>query len=196
MEPEQSQVPATCPYPEPFSLLWLHQSISPVPRHTYSSTVSQHDTCLRWGVVSTSPNPQSGVLPLVGYTRLLIQYIRCYHPYSRPFLHTQPEDAPCRGDRDPLITEFAVITVLISAIEIRVVAINRYSSLHVVKFDRTMFRPMYKEPPVRLQGTRRKVPYNALIILRCPCRDMHRLSTGIRSEKFVVRRFRRRAKVI
>ena len=25
-------------------------------------------------------------------------------PYRRPFLHPQPEDAPCRGDRDPLIT--------------------------------------------------------------------------------------------
>ena len=23
----------------------------------------------------------------------------------RPFLHPQPEDAPCRGDRDPLITD-------------------------------------------------------------------------------------------
>ena len=35
--------------------------------------------------------------------RLLIQYIRRYPTYWRPFLHSQPEDAPCRGDRDPLI---------------------------------------------------------------------------------------------
>ena len=34
-----------------------------------------------------------------------IQYIRSYTPYWRPFLHPQPEAAPCRGDRDPLITE-------------------------------------------------------------------------------------------
>jgi hypothetical protein len=27
-------------------------------------------------------------------------YIRSYPPYSRPFLHPEPEDAPCRGDRD------------------------------------------------------------------------------------------------
>jgi hypothetical protein len=50
------------------------------------------------------PNPQAGGPPLVGSPRLLIQYIRSYPPYWRPFLHPQPEDAPCRGDRDPLIT--------------------------------------------------------------------------------------------
>jgi hypothetical protein len=55
-------------------------------------------------VVSTSPNPQAGGLPLAGCPRLLIQYIRSYAPYRRPFLHPQPEDTPCRGDRDPLIT--------------------------------------------------------------------------------------------
>ena len=59
---------------------------------------------LRLGVVSPSPNPQAGGPPLVGCPRLFIQYIRSYPPYWRPFLHLQPEDAPCRGDRDPLIT--------------------------------------------------------------------------------------------
>ena len=57
----------------------------------------------RGGVVSTSPKPQAGGPPLVGCPRLLIQYISSYPPYQRPFLHPQPEDAPCRGDRDPLI---------------------------------------------------------------------------------------------
>jgi hypothetical protein len=52
------------------------------------------------GVVSASPNPQAGGPPFVGCPRLLIQYIRSYPPYRRPFLHPQPEDAPCRGDRD------------------------------------------------------------------------------------------------
>ena len=56
------------------------------------------------GVVSTSPKPQAGGPPLVGCPRLLNQFIRSYPPYRRPFLHPQPEDAPCRGDRDPLIT--------------------------------------------------------------------------------------------
>ena len=55
---------------------------------------------LQGGVFSTSPNHQAGELPLVGCPRLLIQFIRNYPPYRRPFLYPQPEDAPCRGDRD------------------------------------------------------------------------------------------------
>ena len=57
---------------------------------------------LQGGVVSTSPNPQAGGPPLVGYPRLLIQFTRSYPPYRRPFLYPQPEDAPCRSDRVPL----------------------------------------------------------------------------------------------
>ena len=57
---------------------------------------------LQGGVVSTSPNPQAGGPPLVGCPRLLIKFIGSYPPYWRPFLYPQPEDAPCRGDRDPL----------------------------------------------------------------------------------------------
>ena len=57
---------------------------------------------LQGGVVSTSPKPQAGGPPLAGCPRLLIQFIRSYPPYWRPFLYPQPEDAPCRGDRDPL----------------------------------------------------------------------------------------------
>ena len=26
----------------------------------------------------------------------------CFPSYQRPFLHPQPEDAPCRGDRHPI----------------------------------------------------------------------------------------------
>ena len=58
---------------------------------------------LRGWVVSASPNPQAGGPPLVGCPPLLIQFIRSYPPYRRPFLHPQPEDAPWRGDRDPQI---------------------------------------------------------------------------------------------
>jgi len=57
---------------------------------------------LQWGVINTSPNPQAGGPPLVGCPRLLIQSIRSYPPYRRPFLYPQSEDAPCRDDRDPL----------------------------------------------------------------------------------------------
>jgi len=62
---------------------------------------------LEGGVVSTSPKPQAGGPPLVGCPRLLIQYIRSYPPYRRPFLYPQPENAPCRGDRDPIHMEGA-----------------------------------------------------------------------------------------
>ena len=67
-------------------------------------TVPQHDTFLRWGVVRTSPNPQAGRPPLVSCPRLLIQYIRNYPPYWRPFLRPHTEDAPCSGDRYPFNT--------------------------------------------------------------------------------------------
>jgi hypothetical protein len=52
-------------------------------------------------ILYTSPHCQAGE-PLVGCPRLLIQYIRSYPPCCRPFDHPQPEDAPCRGDRNPL----------------------------------------------------------------------------------------------
>ena len=50
------------------------------------------------------PAPQAGGPPLVGCPQLLVQYIRSYPPYWRPFLHPQAEDMLCPGDRDPLIT--------------------------------------------------------------------------------------------
>ena len=50
------------------------------------------------------PTPQAGGPPLVCCPRLFIQYIRNYRSYRMPLLHRQPEDAPCRGDRDPPIT--------------------------------------------------------------------------------------------
>ena len=69
------------------------------------------DIFLRRGAVSTSPKPQAGGPPLVGFPRLLIQYIRSYSPYWRVFLHPQPEDAPFRGDRDPLVTNIGTIMI-------------------------------------------------------------------------------------
>jgi len=87
-----------------FSIWWPEQ-------HWVKSKVPEacvhdlHQTqFLRWIVVNNSPNLQAGGSPLVGSQRLLIQYIRSHPPYWRPFLQPQPEDAPCRGDRDPLIT--------------------------------------------------------------------------------------------
>jgi hypothetical protein len=49
---------------------------------------------LRWGVVTTSPNPQAGGPPLAGCPQLLVQCTCSYPAYRRPFLHPQREDAP------------------------------------------------------------------------------------------------------
>jgi hypothetical protein len=59
-----------------------------------------------YGEVLLAPHTtsQAGGPPLVCCPRLLIQYICSYPPYWRTFLHPQPEDAPCRGDRKLLIT--------------------------------------------------------------------------------------------
>jgi len=54
--------------------------------------------------VNTSSNPQAGGPPLVGLPLMLIQYFRIFPRYWWPFLLPQTEDAPCCGDRDPLIT--------------------------------------------------------------------------------------------
>ena len=66
--------------PEEASCMWMFLNIN----------------VLQGGLVSPSPNPQAGGPLLVGCPRLLIQFIRSYPPYWRPFLYPQPEDAPCR----------------------------------------------------------------------------------------------------
>jgi hypothetical protein len=60
----------------PFSLVRLHQSISPGPRLTL--WLIRNTVFLRWGVVSTSATPQTGGSSLVGSRRLLIPNIRSY----------------------------------------------------------------------------------------------------------------------
>jgi len=57
---------------------------------------------LQGEVVSTLPNPLAGGPPLISSLRLLIQFIRSYPPYRRPFLYPQPEYVQYCGDRDPL----------------------------------------------------------------------------------------------
>jgi hypothetical protein len=104
MEPEgslpHSQQPATCTYPEPY------QRISPGPR--LCIVFRNMVIFLRWGVVSTSPNPEAGGPPLVCCPRL---HIRSYPPYLQavPPSATRGRAMPWwqgptyRGDRDRLI---------------------------------------------------------------------------------------------
>ena len=90
-----------CPQP-PLSWVRSYQNISPGPRFLCEQFVTRY--FLRWWVFSTLPKPQIKGPPIVCCPRLLIQYIRSYPAYWRPFLHVQTEDGPCRGDMDPLIT--------------------------------------------------------------------------------------------
>jgi len=85
-----SQQPSTCPY----------HSISPCTRHVFMF----RNKASFYGQEWSAPRPLQGGPPLVDCPRLLIQHIRSYPPYWKPFLHLQPEDAPCPGNRDPLIT--------------------------------------------------------------------------------------------
>jgi hypothetical protein len=58
--------------------------------------------------------PQAERPPLVGCSQLLIQYIHSYPQYWRLFLHPQPEDASCCGDRSPLIKGLGTVGYIIS----------------------------------------------------------------------------------
>jgi hypothetical protein len=54
-------------------------------------------------LLAPSPTPSRRTTPC----RLSVPAYSIYSqlsPYWRQFLHPQPEDAPCRGDRDPIIT--------------------------------------------------------------------------------------------
>jgi hypothetical protein len=75
---------------------------APTLSHKSRSEAYPFDCFITWYIFM--PNPQAGGPPLVGCLRSLIQYIRSYSPYWRAFLHMQPEDAPCHGDTDCLIT--------------------------------------------------------------------------------------------
>jgi hypothetical protein len=78
----------------PFPLLTLYRRISLIPT----------PLCMIRNMF-TSPNPQAGGPPLVGCPRCLFKIFAAILHIYRPFLHPQPEDAPCCGDRDPLITD-------------------------------------------------------------------------------------------
>ena len=87
----------------PFPLLTSNQRVSPSKSQALWDA-SLNRKLLRRGAVSTSPNTQVGGRPLVGRPRLLIQYIRSYLPYWRPFVQPQAADASYNVDRHPLIT--------------------------------------------------------------------------------------------
>jgi hypothetical protein len=93
MEPEgslpHSQQPATCPY----------QRIGPGPRLCRLF----HNIIIFYGeeLLAPGPTPKLEDNPLSGVRHGLFNVFAATLHNWRLFLHPQPEDAPCRGDRDP-----------------------------------------------------------------------------------------------
>jgi hypothetical protein len=56
-------------------------------------------------LLAPRPTPKLEDHPLSAVRDCLFNVFAATLHIWRPFLHPQPEDAPCRGDRDPLIME-------------------------------------------------------------------------------------------
>jgi len=83
---------------------WIYQSISSDPR-LFCMNIS-------WGVVSTLSNPRLEDHTLSAVRDYLFNIFAVTLRIWRPFLHPEPEDAQCRGDRYPLTIES--VSLLIS----------------------------------------------------------------------------------
>jgi hypothetical protein len=83
-----SQEPATCPYPQ---LCDLFRNMTIV----YGEEL-----------LAPRPTPKLEDHPLSAVRDCLFNVLPATLHIRRPFLHPQPEDAPCRGDRDRLIMAF------------------------------------------------------------------------------------------
>jgi hypothetical protein len=105
-----SQEPATCPYPEPahsFSVAGVVPKNGPglkLYRLFRNITIFYGEELL-----APRPTPKLEDHPLSAVRDCLFSVFAATLHTWRPFLHPQPEDAPCHGDRDPLNMENAVI---------------------------------------------------------------------------------------
>jgi hypothetical protein len=99
MEPEgslpRSQVPATCPCPEPARSM---HSISPVLRLTL--WLFRNIRFYGEELLAPRPNPKLEDHPISAVRVCLFNIFAATLHIGG---HSQPQDAPCRGDRDPLI---------------------------------------------------------------------------------------------
>jgi hypothetical protein len=101
--------------PDLYMLLTFHAPKPMPPFHCLDHTKEQAQArgiCMRFVTRSVfkvrscshlaqPPKPEAHILSAV--RDCLLNNISSYPPYWRPLLHPQPADAPCRGDRDPLI---------------------------------------------------------------------------------------------
>jgi len=107
MEPEgsspHSQVPATCPYLQPA----LSSQYPHILLEVRSFLCEHLVTIYFYGeqLLAPRPTPKLEDHHLSAVRHCLFNIFVSILPYLRPFFHPQPEDAPYRGDREPLITE-------------------------------------------------------------------------------------------
>jgi len=86
-----SEVPATCPYPkDQSSSLWVVRNMT----RFYGGEL-----------LAPRPTPKLEDHPSSAVRDCLFNIFAAIHHNWRPFLHPQPEDAPCRGDRDPIMSD-------------------------------------------------------------------------------------------
>ena len=71
-------------------------------------------------LLAPRPNPKQDEHPLSAVRDCLFNIFESYPPSWRPFLHPKPQDAPCRGDRDPLITYHLTGTVVNAVLNLRI----------------------------------------------------------------------------
>jgi hypothetical protein len=122
------------------SLSWasLIQSIPSLPTSLSYSLINVRDFLrifvtrlffLLWRVVSHTPNPQAGGPPLSAIRDCLFDiFAATIHTIGR-FLHPQPEDAPCRGDKTHLIWKLFVFPKLI--VTAGIIGADCWSSLFI-----------------------------------------------------------------
>jgi hypothetical protein len=77
------------------SLLYLITRII-FGKHYRSLSCTHRSLFFQWRVVTAFPNPQAGGPSLVGLSWPLFKTFPAALHICRPFLHPQPEDAPCQ----------------------------------------------------------------------------------------------------
>jgi hypothetical protein len=103
-------------------------------------------------LLAPRPNPPAGGPPLVVCPRLLFPYIRSYPAYWRPFLDSQPEYTPCRGDWNPLMASVLVVSYSGFEVEIKI-GLSSSDACNQSVQDRLSFRLLSNDS--RLRQSRR-----------------------------------------
>jgi hypothetical protein len=77
-------------------------------------------------LLAPHPTPKLEDNPLSAVRDCLFNVFAATLHIQRPFLHLQPEDAPCCGDRDPLIlVGVRTVVIMVVLIKICVKALNK-----------------------------------------------------------------------